>query len=159
MKVLYLVRHAHSVKNIEGIKDWERPLSSKGIKTAHAIFGTLKAMQVYPGKIITSYAFRALNTALLLAHDIGYPLEGILIKEVIYNGNSKDILAFIKKQSDIYSSLMIVGHNPSLTKLYSLLTNENYILPKPSVSVINFDVNSWKEIKTGIPIGKTIVNA
>jgi len=154
MKTLYLVRHADSPKSIKGIKDWERPVSGKGIHISHEIFRTLKITK--PDRIISSYAFRALNTAFIMAHEIDYPFTKIQIELTLYKHSAKSIITFLKKQSNSLTSIMLVGHNPSLTKLYKLLTNESYELPKSSVFTIRFDTNKWSELKTGVFIGKAI---
>jgi phosphohistidine phosphatase len=154
MKTLYLVRHADSPKNIKGIKDWERPVSEKGIRISHEVFRTLKITN--PDRIISSYAFRALNTAFIIAHEMDHPFTQIQIETTLYKHSAKSIIAFLKKQSNTLSSIMLVGHNPSLTRLYKLLTNETYELPKSSVFTIRLDINKWSELKTGIPTGKAM---
>ena len=154
MKTLYLVRHADSPKNIKGIKDWERPISGKGIRISHEVFRTLKIAK--PDRIISSYAFRALNTAFIMAHEIDYLFTKIQIEMTLYKHSAKSIRAFLTKQSNSLSSIMLVGHNPSLNRLYKLLTNESYELPKSSVITIRFNTNKWSELKIGAPIGKAI---
>jgi phosphohistidine phosphatase len=159
MKTIYLLRHAHSAQSLYSVKDWERPLSSKGIKASHKVFEAIKNKRIYPDKIISSPAFRAINTALLFAHDIGYPFEGVLINPLLYDGNSKSMIAFLRKQSDDINSIMLVGHNPSLARLYASLTGHTYWLPKSSVSIIKFKVDSWSEVETTSLIEKEAIKS
>lgn len=150
MKTLYLVRHAKASRDIEGIQDWERPLTGPGIERARKVAGILKKKKVQPGRIISSHAFRALNTAVIFAHNLGYPASDIVIDRRVYERGYSDLLALIKKQDDSCASLMLFGHNPILSELNNyLITTELEELSTSQVSVISFPVNSWKKIGKG----------
>jgi phosphohistidine phosphatase len=153
MKTLYIVRHAKS-SHENGVKDWERPLADSGVERANKISGLLKKKKISPDKIISSHAFRALNTAIIFAMNLDYPVNKIDITDDLYETNTNSIVGLIKKQSNEISSLMIFGHNPAFTDLYNELTGENMELSTSSAACIQFDVNDWNKIQTGT--GKSI---
>ena len=117
-KTLYLVRHAKASRiEISLIKDWERPLSEVGVERANKISTLLRRRKICPDKIISSHALRALNTAVIFSLNLNYPVNEIGISKDVYGKNFETVLELIKKQSDDISSLMIFGHNPTLTDL------------------------------------------
>jgi phosphohistidine phosphatase len=79
MKTIYLVRHAKASRDERGIKDWERPLTVAGIYRAQKVARTLYDKKTLPARMISSHAFRSLNTALLFAINMRYPVSAIEI--------------------------------------------------------------------------------
>ena len=148
-KTLYIVRHAKSSWNDTKLKDWERPLLKIGIERANKISKILKRKKIHPDKIISSHAFRALNTAVIFSLALDYSVDDIEIRYDIYGKKPSNILNLIKKQDDSVSSLMIFGHNPVFTDLYNLLTGgkiEN--LSTSAVACIRFEIDRWNKIQT-----------
>ena len=155
MKTLYIVRHAKASQNITGLKDWERPLMSMGIERANKISGILKKKKNYPDKIISSHAFRAINTAIIFAKNLEYPISNIEITTEFYGNNSSGVLDIIREQSHEISSLMIFGHNPVWTELYNILSEETLMhLSTSAVGCIQFETDDWNKIH--IKKGKSI---
>ena len=149
MKTLYIVRHAKASQNITGLKDWERPLMSMGIERANKISGILKKKKTYPDKIISSHAFRAINTAIIFAKNLEYPVNNIEITTGFYGNNSSDIIDIISEQSNEISSLMVFGHNPVWTELYNILSEEKLAhLSTSAVCYIQFEMDDWNKILT-----------
>jgi phosphohistidine phosphatase len=147
MKTLYIVRHAKASRDEIHLKDWERSLIPEGIERANEVSKILKGKKVHPGKIISSHAFRALNTALIFARCLEYPLNEIEVSQDLYETNKQHILRLLKKQENRISSLMIFGHNPVFTDLYNLLTGEQLEdFPTSAVACIQFETDQWVEI-------------
>jgi len=65
MKTLYIVRHAKSSWDYEGIEDIDRPLKKRGIHDAHLVSKFLAAKINKPDVFISSSANRALHTAVI----------------------------------------------------------------------------------------------
>ena len=148
MKTLYIVRHAKALQD-EKFKDWERPLLGIGIERADKVSLILKKKKICPDKIISSHAFRALNTAVIFALHLEYPINEIEISYDIYAKRPENVLDLIKKQDDALSSLMLFGHNPVFTDICNLLSEENLAhLSTSAVACIQFDCENWRKIYT-----------
>lgn len=150
MKTLYIVRHAKASKDMVGIADWQRPLNEAGIDRATLVSKILKRKNIHPDKMISSHAFRALNTAVIFSLNLDYPLNKIEVTLNIYEKPLNNLLELIKNQDNTLASLMIFGHNPFFTELYNYLTGNTLLnLPAASAACVTFDENEWKKIGKG----------
>ncbi len=147
MKTLFLVRHAKSSWDVEGLSDEERPIIKKGIKKTSRVINFLKNRDVRIGLMISSQAVRALETARMLAGGLGYPEEQIKIDRKIYDGYYDRILDIIYATPDEIDSLMIIGHNPTITHLANLFIHPGIeAMPTSAVVCLSFNTEKWKEI-------------
>jgi phosphohistidine phosphatase len=148
-KTLYIVRHAKSPQDAGTIKDWERPLAESGILRANQISTSLKRKKIMPDKIISSHAFRALNTAVIFARNLDYPAEKIEISYNVYKKSPKELIQLIGKENNSISSLMIFGHNPEFLDLYNALSAEKIEnLPTSAVAALYFEIPNWGKIRS-----------
>lgn len=148
MKTLYLVRHAKSSWDFPELTDFERPLNKRGKRDAPFMGKLLNDKNVKPELIIASPALRAYNTARIIAGRLDYPLENIETSEVIYDASVRDLTDLIQNFDNKFNSVMLFGHNPGLTSLSNLLTDKHVgNIPTCAVVGIEFDIQSWKEVK------------
>jgi len=146
MKTLYLVRHAKASHDNEWLTDWERPLTPTGSSRAERIAKKLRKKKVKPSKILSSHAFRALNTAVIFAVNLDYPVSSIELSSNLYESAS-GIIDVLKKQADSLASIMIFGHNPSMSKLLDKLSKKkNKELSTSAVACIQFEMDKWGNI-------------
>ena len=158
MKRLYLVRHAKSSWEEPGESDMDRPLMEKGVKRTMKIIRFLKEKAVSIDLMISSPAERAFQTAILIANGIGYPEDKIMVERKIYDGYYDRILVLIYASSDDVSSMMIVGHNPTITHLANLFLHPGVdLLPTGGTICISFDTNEWKTIPSVDPVNEFII--
>lgn len=147
MKTLYLVRHAKSSWEVSGISDAERPLIPKGIKKTGKVIDFLNKRGTLAGLIISSPAVRALETAKLVAAGIGYPPERIRIEQGIYDSTVTRMLDLVYAVSNDIESLMIVGHNPTITEVANVFLRPGIeIMPTSAIVCLSFDTDAWEEI-------------
>jgi phosphohistidine phosphatase len=152
MKTLYLVRHAKSSWSHPGLTDFNRPLIDTGIKRSRKIIRYLNEKNVSVDLIITSPAVRTLETAKLIASGIDYPIENINQEHVLYEAGLDDFLNVIYDAPDEINSLMVVGHNFTITHVANFfLGPEIEMLPTSGLVAISFDTEHWKEISTVKP--------
>lgn len=149
MKLLLLARHAKSSWDYPELTDFERPLNKRGRRDAPYIGKVLNDLKVNPDKIISSPALRAYYTARTIASRIGYPLEYIETSEIIYEADAGEMIEFIRGTDDKINSLMLFGHNPSLTLTSNYLSDRSLDnIPTCAIVAIEFPVDSWKDVKT-----------
>jgi phosphohistidine phosphatase len=98
--------------------------------------------------MLTSRAKRALQTAKLVAEELGYRRDDLAIDDSLYLAAPERILAVVAKQDDGVESLLLVGHNPGLTNLVNHLVPELGIdnLPTTGVVAVDFDVERWRNV-------------
>tara|TARA_B100000767_G_scaffold275659_1_gene314095 strand:- start:4640 stop:5125 length:486 start_codon:yes stop_codon:yes gene_type:complete len=152
MKKLIFLRHAKSSWE-EPVLDRNRSLSSKGIKAVQGVSHHWKNLFDEAECIFTSPANRALHSAKILAHTIGYDLKKIRILEELYTFNPKDLLTFIKKTDDSLLNIIIVGHNPAFSVLSQKLSTDNAPALRTSCwTQLTFQTNKWSFIEFGTSI-------
>jgi len=158
MKKLYLVRHAKSSWEEPGVSDIERPLLDKGIYKTQKIIHYLNERAIKIDLMISSPAVRAFQTAILIAHGIGYPEDKIRVERKIYDGYYDRILDLIYETPDEINSLMLFGHNPTITHLANLFLHPGIeLLPTTGTVCISFDTEKWQSIPSVEPVSEFII--
>jgi phosphohistidine phosphatase len=150
MKSVWLIRHAKSSWKVADLADVERPLNKRGNRDAPFIGKLLKKVGVQPDLILTSTAVRAHETGRLIANELHYPEDKIVVDERLYLAGVEEILNLIRTIDQSVSKLTVVGHNPGLTRAANAMSNFGIEkMPTCSVVGIDFNVSSWKEVATG----------
>ena len=130
MRLLSVVRHAKSDWNDPTLSDAERPLNARGQRDAPAMGQRLAAEECRPDLMVSSPATRAMQTATLLATELGYPPEAIVQVDVIYEASLGTLQSVVESLPDNATHVMLIGHNPGFESLC------NYIDPDQPVSFV-----------------------
>jgi len=147
MKTLYLARHTKSSWDTEGIDDFDRPLLERGIQKSKKAARYLNNLDIHVDKIISSPAVRALETAKLIASGIGFPTDKIVLEPRIYEGSLNKMLEIIYATDDEVDSLMIFGHNPTVTQLANHFLKPGIdFMPTMGIACISFKTDEWNSI-------------
>ncbi len=117
---LILVRHAHAEPEAASGKDLDRPLSTLGFSQSEKAAHWLAERQIRPARALTSHALRTTQTLTTVRSRMG-DME-VVEEPSIYEATPGDLLALIEKHRDS-SPLMLVGHNPGLETLVTLLAD------------------------------------
>ncbi len=143
-KTLYLVRHAKSSWKNEGLTDAERPLNKRGKHDAPLMGKLLGQRGEKPDLLISSPAKRALSTAKLLAHELGYTKENIVVMEELYMADVSDFLKIVQNINDTAVSIMLFSHNPGITYFANFISGSDIEnIPTAGVVRIDLDISSW----------------
>ena len=149
MKILYILRHGKSDWKAEYTSDINRPLSKRGIIASKKIGKFLFINNSIPNLVISSTATRAKDTARIAIKSGNWNSKLIYNKYIYYEGvsNLHQILRYIENDEII----CIVGHEPTLSKLISSLTDsEINDFKTASLAKITFDKNfNWQDINSG----------
>lgn len=113
--ILYFLRHASAGESLsDPKKDKKRPLDQAGITQSHNVGSALAALEVQPETIISSPLSRAMQTAALVANELGFEgkiqVESALTPEASYS----DFVDLLRRIAAVESAI-IVGHNPNLS--------------------------------------------
>jgi len=148
MKKIIFVRHGKAEDGVPEFSDFERSLTVKGKVISRGMALRLKEKEKDLGVIVSSPAFRALETAIIFSSVYGLPPEKIIIDSNLYFNPDRnsffDILKKIKEDVDI---ITLFGHNPSFTELPESFSKESSgILPKSGIICLSFNTKTWSGI-------------
>jgi phosphohistidine phosphatase len=148
MKKLFLVRHSKSAKDNPILPDYDRPLNSRGYKDAREFGAKLKKIITKPDVFVTSPSIRTLSTAIIFADVFNIDPKTIVLEKLLYESTAGGYLNVIQMLDNSFSSVMLFGHNHTLTELANSLTKpftDN--IPTSGVTGIEFSIKNWKDIE------------
>lgn len=122
-KHIYFLRHAKAEKGWPGLADIDRPLHPLGIEEAHKVAKIYASSTPIPDLVICSPSVRTYSTAMIFCRCVGFNLSDIQLDERIYNASLMDLWEVISEINEKYSSVLIVGHNPSMTEISNAFNN------------------------------------
>ncbi|MBN2231985.1 MAG: histidine phosphatase family protein [Deltaproteobacteria bacterium] len=147
MKTLTLVRHAKSSWNDPLLADFDRPLNKRGLRDAPFMAELLSAEVKTVDHLVSSPARRAAVTAGFFAAAIGWPAERIVYDDRIYAAGTAALLYLIQEFDDRHRHVLLVGHNPAITEISSVLAGHSLgNVPTCGVVRIVFEVEQWAAI-------------
>ena len=120
---LYLLRHADAGEaSAEGYTtDAARTLTPKGIKRTRQLANALRQMEITFDVILSSPLIRAQQTAEIVARSLGSEKQLRLVSQLAPDAALTDALTLIESAGPKTNSLLLVGHEPNLSRLISLL--------------------------------------
>lgn len=121
---LYIIRHAIAVEpgTLGYEDDSQRPLTDKGSEKMLNIARGLKSLGVQFDLVISSPYVRALDTGQILIKVLKMKKEQLVVSEnLIPISSPEQIIGEINEHYASINSLAIVGHEPNLSALISLL--------------------------------------
>ena len=122
---LYILRHAIAVeRTAPGQKnDFDRPLSPEGEQKLRRIVKAMRNLELSFELILSSPYVRARETAEVAASALGLRKRLQLMETLGADGNPREFLAELRGIEPLPKSLLIVGHEPYLTTLVTLLVS------------------------------------
>jgi len=145
MKTLLLLRHAKSSWKQPDMNDHDRPLNKRGKKEAPNVGKYLKANDLVPDLILSSTARRAHDTAQAVAEESGF--EGhIDLYQDLYLSDTACYLDILQSLPNTASRVLVVGHNPEMDELLTLLTDVSQHMTTAALAQINLPITSWQEL-------------
>jgi len=127
---LYLIRHARAVE--QSTHDWERPLLPAGRKEARSVGAALKRAGVAFDAIACSPLVRAVETATLMAVEVGYDGGLVIDPALAPDGSTAAMLSVCGRLAG--DRVALVGHEPSMGHLLSDLVG------RPGMSMLKAGV-------------------
>jgi phosphohistidine phosphatase len=139
-RTLILLRHAKS--------DWsgneadaDRPLSGRGLRQAAQAGRWLADSIDRIDLAVVSPANRARNTWELASAELGTS-PPIWIDDRAYGASASELLGIVRDLPDDVDTVVLVGHNPGIEDLVSVLTGESVPMPTSALAVMGLD-GSW----------------
>jgi phosphohistidine phosphatase len=139
-RTLILLRHAKSDWS-GGESDIARPLSKRGRRQAPDAGRWLAASIDRIGLAVLSPAKRARSTWDLVSAELDVP-PPTRIDDRVYTSSDKGLLGVVHELSDDVDTVVLVGHNPAIEDLVSVLTGERVPMPTSALAMIEV-TGSW----------------
>lgn len=146
MKRLLLLRHAKSDWDDSSLRDFDRPLASRGERDAPRIGKALRKRGALPDLIISSPAARARATieAVTQAAKLANEIE---FDEAVYGASSAELMKLIRRLPGTSGCTLLVGHNPGFEDLLGRLTGSHERMPTAALACIEFDIDHWDDVE------------
>lgn len=145
MKTLLLLRHAKSSWKQPEIHDHDRPLNKRGKKEAPKVGLYLKEKDLIPNLILSSTARRARDTAQAVLEESGFEGEIDLYQD-LYLSDTSCYMDILRSLPDASNRVLVVGHNPDLEELLTLLTDVTHHLVTAALAQVDLPISSWNEL-------------
>jgi phosphohistidine phosphatase len=145
MKTLLLLRHAKSSWNKPGLQDHKRPLNKRGKHDAPLMGKLVREQGLTPDLIISSTAQRAQDTARMVAEACGYDGE-VELRQDLYFSDTTCYLDILHSLPDQVRCVMMVGHNPDIEELLTLLTDFDEAFPTAALAQVELPIASWQSL-------------
>ncbi len=144
MKTLVLMRHAKSSWANDSLVDHDRPLNDRGRRTVPLIAKWLSDHDLEPETVLCSSARRTVETTALLAES-GLKLPKYNPIGELYLAPASKILELISEQTPPETiKLLVVGHNPGLEELTSMMAEQFMAMPTAALAVFQIDRDDWR---------------
>jgi len=156
LRRLLLLRHAKAEPGGPEQDDHDRALVERGLADAAAMARYLKTKSYAVDRILCSTSTRTRQTAEPVLRAMPAPVE---YHEALYHAPPGLIVAQMQDADDADLSLLLIGHNPGLEQVATLLAREavkpkeqhrhdllEEKFPTAALAVLEFDISSWKKL-------------
>jgi len=151
VKELLLLRHGKSDWAVN-TDDFNRPLKSRGKRSAQKIGLWMAQNNYVPEYVISSSAKRAMETSKKACKVMGIDVKEIISDERAYLASAKELKQLIRSCPSHVNRLMLVGHNPGIEQLLMLLNKaqveipeDGKIMPTATLAILKFE-GEWRNI-------------
>jgi phosphohistidine phosphatase len=161
MKRLYILRHAKAAPGEPGQDDHARALTLRGVADAEAVARYLHKNEAELDRVLVSTSARTVQTADLVLRALAMPPRADY-RDALYLAEAGKILAMIQGLPAKTGAVMVIGHNPGLEELATLLAREpvrrkererrdvlEEKFPTCALAVLDFDITRWRDIQPG----------
>jgi phosphohistidine phosphatase len=150
VKRLFLLRHAKSSWDEEGLADRDRPLAPRGRKAAKVMAHHLEEEKISPALVLCSPARRTRETLEAVRAN-----GEVRIEDELYGASGAELLGRLREVPDEVESVMLIGHNPGIEDLALGLAAggarlEDMKRKFPTAALATLKVpDNWKELAPG----------
>lgn len=155
---LVLLRHAKAEPG-GSTPDALRPLALAGRRQCFQVGAGLAASGLLPEHVLVSSAVRTRQTWDLVRTALGdVPDPEVDVSDAVYDAHTGDILDLVRAVDDRVVTLLVVGHEPTMSAAASLLARADDALSAhlatvrtglPTAGYAVLEVGSWAELDRG----------
>jgi phosphohistidine phosphatase len=155
-KRLFVLRHAKSSWDNPGLDDHERPLAPRGRRAVEVMAAYLQTAGIRPQLVLCSSSRRTRETL------AGIEVAGEhVVDRALYAATCEEVLARLRQLPEHVTSVMLIGHNPTVQMLVLRLSNHDGSgladprrdavkrkFPTGALATLSFDC-AWAELASG----------
>jgi len=138
MQRLTLLRHAQALDTPRGGRDFDRPLSDRGIIEARGAAQALQAAMPRPDLILASSARRTTQTAELV-RDTAFADAPLIVEPQLYLADADTLLDVLHSLGDGFATVLLVAHNPGISLACARLAGDGQPLSLQTAGWRSFD--------------------
>ena len=144
MKTLLVLRHAKSSWDDPSLKDFDRPLNGRGLRSAPLMGKYMRKQKLAPELILCSPARRTRETVALFkeAARLDAPVR---FDERIYEASVEQLCEVIAQIEERVGQAMLIGHNPGLEELLFYLTGEEGRMVTAALAKVTLNLEKWSK--------------
>ncbi|MEB2324752.1 MAG: histidine phosphatase family protein [Sorangiineae bacterium] len=139
------MRHAKASPDGAAGGDLARPLSPRGLKTAPRVGAQLREAGLTPDRVLASPSVRTLETARAVSAECHF-LGPIAALDSLYLAEPRAYVAALARLPREVLRPLVVGHNPGLEQLITLLTGRGEHLNPGALAVVDVELADWTEL-------------
>ncbi|GAB3816283.1 SixA phosphatase family protein [Pontibacter rugosus] len=153
-RIVLLCRHAETYDPFPLQPDFERELTPEGQNHARNTGSWLREKYSKVDAILASPAARANATARIVAGRLYFDEEKISYDPDLYNSRESQLLNCLGNLPDHVKQVLMVAHNPGITRLVRELTEQQQLgyLEPAEVVAVAIDLKHWQDIHTSTGI-------
>lgn len=151
MRTVALLRHAETIPESVVRHKGDCPLDVVGWKQVDRLRQVYEDFWLSVDGVVCSDRKRALQTWQALKSALR-PHISMIQDERLLTATEEDLLDIIRWTPDWIKTLLIIGHNPGLTRLAQSASPQEAILPLGTcnLAVLRGEIDSWQEVEEGI---------
>ena len=147
MKIINVLRHAKSSWDDYSLKDIERPLNKRGIKSCKVMAAEILATGCNFKNIFVSPAVRTQQTIANISKNLPKTNIKWNTEKSFYHMSELALFNWCQKLSDDFNEIMIVGHNPTMTYFSDYLSKTNiHHVPTCAFVRLELNINDWQDL-------------
>ncbi|MFD2516111.1 SixA phosphatase family protein [Pontibacter locisalis] len=144
---ILICRHAETNEPHPFQSDFERELTIKGTKQARETGSWLREKFTKVDCILASPAKRAQATVRIIAGRLYFPEDEIKYDPDLYNAREQQLLQCLSTLPAEANTVLLVGHNPGITRLARELTDKLVAYLEPAdVVAVEIELPEWNDI-------------
>lgn len=123
-KTICLMRHSEAVVELSPSvsKDFDKPLTDNGINQLESVRTQLKLASFLPDVVLCSPSVRTRQTLEWIQEVLGTNVD-VVFDEELYGIEAGRLIEKIQELSDEQDSVLVIGHNPSISDAIQCFAN------------------------------------
>lgn len=147
MKSVIFFRHGKSDWDAAFGHDHDRPINTRGKRDSARMGQLLADAGFVPDRIVTSSAVRARETLERASDGGDWGDVSTLVTDDLYEASPETVLRVIRMQEDMWSRLLLVGHEPTWSQMITLCIGGGAVkVTTATMARIDFHSPTWKDI-------------